>query len=91
MREKELLEQEIKSLSSAFELGFADRYTSDTGFNTDGFYEMLGQRLETLEQAERDRQMQEAIQQAQTQALQQAASASTSSNQAPPADTTMGS
>ena len=47
-QQKDELDQAIKAIEDGFELGFAERYCTDTGFDAGPFYTFLQKRIEAL-------------------------------------------
>jgi hypothetical protein len=62
-QQKAELEKAIKAVEDGFELGFAEQYCTDEGFEVDPFYDLIQNRIQNLEeqaiqQRERDAQQQ---------------------------------
>ena len=66
--QKDELENVIKAIEDGFELGFAEQYYSDTGFDADPFYTLMQSRIDVLtEQSIQQQAQQQAYDQMQNQ------------------------
>ena len=87
--QKEQIEAAMKAIQEGFELGFAQFYTTDKGWEVDGFYNMIEEAKNTVTNALNQQAVQNQINQAVAQAQNQAAQVAP--NQAPAnADAQMG-
>ena len=87
-QQKEQIEAAMKAIREGFALGFASTYATDRGYEVDGFYTMMENRIKELNDLRVQQQIAAAAAQATAQAQAQAAQAQ---NQAPAnADATMG-
>ena len=88
-QQKQQIEAAMKAIQEGFELGFAQSYTTDKGWEVDGFYNMIEEAKNTVTNALNQQAVQNQINQAVAQAQNQAAQAAP--NQAPAnADAQMG-
>ena len=88
-QQKEQIEAAMKAIEEGFTLGFAQAYTTDKGWEVDGFYSMIEDAKTTVTNALNQQAVQNQINQAVAQAQNQAAQAAP--NQAPAnADAQMG-